>query len=241
MNQTIVLATPHRRYDRLEVVLRDRGYRVVHTLPAVARPRGRRCQNHRGARAIQMTAALVIAANPDDEVLGCSGTIASLADANWDVHLLIMAEGATSRAPQRSRRAKRDELSSLAASARRAQKILGAASLVLESFPDNRMDGVDLLDVVKVVERAIAQHKPSLVFTHNAGDLNIDHQCVHDAVVTAARRLPGQCIQELLFHEVPSNTEWRPGNSRSPFVPSLYYGIAEQLPRKTRGAGGLRR
>jgi N-acetylglucosamine malate deacetylase 1 len=179
-----------------------------------------------------MKTALVVAAHPDDEVLGCGGTIASLADDGWHVHVLIMAEGITSRDDSRNRARKSKELTALAKAAHAANNALGAASVTLKDFPDNRMDSVDILDVVKAIEEWVSKYKPSLVFTHNAGDVNVDHQIIHDAVVTACRPLPGSSVKELLFFEVPSSTEWRPATSRPVFAPSVYYNIAKQLPKK---------
>lgn len=176
--------------------------------------------------------ALVVAAHPDDEVLGCGGTMARLSSQGWAVHVLIVAEGATSRDASRDRAARQDELSELAQAAHAANAILGAASVVLGDLPDNRMDSIDLLDVVKFVEQALATHRPSLVFTHHAGDLNIDHRVLHDAVVTACRPLPGSCVQELLFFEVASSTEWTPGPSGPAFVPTVFYDITAHLPSK---------
>lgn len=179
-----------------------------------------------------MKSALVVAAHPDDEVLGCGGTIARLASEGWAVHVLIVAEGATSRDSSRDRDARQGELSELARAANAANAILGAASVMLGDLPDNRMDSMDLLDVVKLVEQAVSTHSPSLVFTHHVGDLNVDHRVLHDAVVTACRPLPGTCVEELLFFEVASSTEWTPASSGPVFAPTVFYDITAHLQAK---------
>jgi len=176
--------------------------------------------------------ALVVAAHPDDEVLGCGGTMARLASEGWAVHVLIAAEGATSRGLTRDRESRQGELSELARAAHAANALLGAASVTLGDLPDNRMDSVDLLDVVKVIEAAVDRYRPRLVFTHHRGDLNVDHTVLHDAVATACRPLPGSCVRQLLFFEVASSTEWRP--SGEGFVPNVFYDISAHLPAKLR-------
>jgi LmbE family N-acetylglucosaminyl deacetylase len=186
------------------------------------------------------TVALVVAAHPDDEVLGCGGAIAKMADAGWDVHILIMAEGATSRAAKRDRTAAAHELHALGAAATTAAKTLGAKSVELLSFADNRMDGVDLLDIVKSIEQKVAQVKPTRLLTHHRGDVNIDHQRIHDAVLAAARPLPEGSIKELLFFEVASSTEWRPAVSGSPFAPAMFIDIGATLERKLRALEAYR-
>ena len=92
---------------------------------------------------------LIIAAHPDDEVLGCGGCMAKWSQGGNNVHVLIMAEGITSRDKSRDRVTCQNELSHLAQSAKKAGKILGVQSVELLDYPDNRMDSVDLLDVVK--------------------------------------------------------------------------------------------
>ena len=103
---------------------------------------------------------LVIAAHPDDEILGCGGSMAKWCKDGHIVHVLIMAEGATSRYKSRDRVTSQKELSHLARSAKKAGEILGIASVELLNYPDNRMDSVDLLDVVKSVEEHIDKNKP---------------------------------------------------------------------------------
>lgn len=175
---------------------------------------------------------LIIAAHPDDEVLGCGGTIAKHVQNGDEVHVVIMAEGVTSRDKVRQRESRDGELSQLAQAAQEAGRILGVQSVELYNFPDNRMDAVDLLDVVKVVEAAIDRHKPVMIYTHHAGDVNIDHRIVHQAVVTACRPLPGQYVKTLLFFEVPSSSEWQTPGSAPAFLPNYFVDISNCLDKK---------
>lgn len=175
---------------------------------------------------------LIIAAHPDDEILGAGGTIAKLSACGIAVHTLILAEGATSRADKREVETKRDELAGLAACARRAGAIIGASSVELEQFPDNRMDSVDLLDVVKVIERHIARVEPDTVFTHSMSDVNVDHRVIHDAVIAATRPQPGHGVRRVLFFEIMSSTEWRPPSSLPAFAPNYFVDITDYLEAK---------
>jgi N-acetylglucosamine malate deacetylase 1 len=181
-----------------------------------------------------MKTALVIAAHPDDEVLGCGGAIARMADEGWAVDILILAEGLTSREPVRDTGGQRANLDALGDCARRAAAILGARGVRLESFPDNRMDGVDLLDVVKCIEHEIERCRPQRVLTHHLGDVNVDHGVAHRAVAAACRPLPGASVREVLYFEVPSSTEWSGAHSTPTFCPSLFVDIGATLERKLR-------
>jgi len=168
---------------------------------------------------------LVIAAHPDDEIIGCGGMIARHTADGDKVHILIMAEGITSRDDCRDREAHADELTDLSKTAKHANESLGAVSVEFLSFPDNRMDSIPLLDVVKEVEKRIEQFKPSIVYTHHIGDVNVDHQIVHKAVVTACRPIPGQCVKTLLFFEIASSTEWQTPGANNSFIPNWFEDI----------------
>lgn len=175
---------------------------------------------------------LVIAAHPDDEVLGCGGTIARHAANGDEVHVVIMAEGITSRSSGRDVNHSATDLSDLAKVAHEANHALGVVSLEMLSFPDNRIDSLDRLDVIKAVEQIVARIKPEIVYTHHSGDVNIDHRIVHEAVYTACRPVPEHSVKTLLFFEIPSSTEWMPAGSAPHFAPNWFVDISSHLENK---------
>lgn len=175
---------------------------------------------------------LVLAAHPDDEVLGCGAAIAKHVQAGDEVHVVIMAEGVTSRDTRRDREKISPKLDDLAKQAREASAILGVSRLTLHDFPDNRMDSLDLLDIVKVVEGFVSDIAPSRIYTHHAWDVNVDHCRIHQAVVTACRPIPGQAVKTLLFFEVASSTEWQPPMSGFSFSPNWYVDVSHTLENK---------
>ena len=153
---------------------------------------------------------LIVAAHPDDEVLGCGGAIARHVDEGDEVQILIMAEGATSRQETRDRFNASEILSGLANAANTAAKILGADSIELLDLPDNRLDSMDRLNIIKKIEDKIVRFKPNTVYVHHSGDVNVDHRRIHEAVVTL-RPTPEHCVKRLLSYEVASNSN---GNHR---------------------------
>lgn len=175
---------------------------------------------------------LVVAAHPDDEVLGCGGTILKHVKDGDTVHILIMAEGITSRDEVRDNIRHKGELELLHTGSLNAAKRMGVANLRICSFPDNRMDHVDLLDVVKEIEKEIHAFRPDVVYTHHAGDVNIDHKITHDAVVTACRPFPGNSVTRLLFFEILSSTEWQVQNLGNVFTPNWFINISSCIDEK---------
>lgn len=150
---------------------------------------------------------LVVAAHPDDEVLGCGATIARLAREGAEVHIAILGEGITSRY-EKEERPDRKLIENLHAASRQVAKLLGAKNLSMHDLPDNKFDTVPLLEVVKIVEEVVKEVQPRVVYTHHGGDLNIDHAITARAVLTATRPVAGCPVRELLAFEVPSSTEW---------------------------------
>jgi N-acetylglucosamine malate deacetylase 1 len=165
---------------------------------------------------------LVVAAHSDDEALGCSGTMAKHVAAGDQVHVLFMSDGVGSR------KSVANEVSERLSSAEKAAKILGVISMQNLNFPDNRMDTVALLDVAQAVENKIDEVRPNIIYTHHLGDLNVDHQVTHKAVMTACRPQPRFCVKEIYAFEVFSSTEWQtPG--LMPFIPNVFVDISEYI------------
>jgi LmbE family N-acetylglucosaminyl deacetylase len=171
-------------------------------------------------------AALVVAAHPDDEVLGCGGTVARLAAAGAKVTTLILATGALSRAGAGDADVRR-----LREAAGRAADTLGVSSVEFRDFPDNRMDSVALHDVIVEVEAVVAATRPELVLTHAICDLNVDHRIARAATLTACRPLPGAPVTAVVAFETLSASEWRDPAGPA-FRPVIYVDIEAQLERK---------
>lgn len=174
---------------------------------------------------------LVVVAHPDDEVLGCGGTMARLAQEGHVVRVAILAEGMTSRYPQ-PEQADPKQIHQLHEQAQRAADKLRVAEVVVAKLPDNRLDTVPLLEVVKLVEELLEKFKPDVIYTHHPGDLNVDHGVVHRAVLTATRPTPGQKVQEIFAFEVPSSTEWAFHRLEPSFRPNVFVDISGTLEAK---------
>lgn len=174
---------------------------------------------------------LVVAAHPDDEVLGVGGTIARLAGEGHAVSILILGEGVTSRYGDPAD-ADPSLLDSLHAQATSVGSFLGAKDVTLAKLPDNRFDTVPLLDIIKIVETHVGRVQPHTVFTQHGGDLNIDHERTFRAVLTAPRPLSGCPVKRVLGYEVGSSSEWAFGQFAPPFHANVFIDVAATLEKK---------
>lgn len=177
---------------------------------------------------------LVVAAHPDDEVLGCGGTMARHAADGDVVSVVILGEGLTSRDEQRHAQRRAKPLETLRGHAIKAGRVMGVADVRFESLPDNRFDSLDLLDVVKRVEAVKTRVRPHIVYTHHPGDMNVDHRVTHQAVLTAFRAQPGEIVEAIYAFETLSSTEWQGTDWGMPFLPSHFVDITNYLDIKRR-------
>lgn len=174
---------------------------------------------------------LVIAAHPDDEVLGCGATAARLVLEGHDVHFAILGEGMSSRHSDRTD-ADSSQLAVLHRQAHAAAAKVGVKNLSLQKLPDNRLDTVPLLEVVKVIEDLVERTGPDVIYTHHGGDLNVDHGVIHRAVLTATRPIAGQNVRDIYAFEIPSSTEWAFQRVNSPFRPNVFIDVTHTLAAK---------
>lgn len=173
----------------------------------------------------------VIAAHADDDVLGCGGTIAKLRQNGANIVTMFFTDGVGSRLPNSDL----DNVSSAKTrneSMKVSHSILGMQNHACLAYPDNQLDTVPLLTLSKEVEEFLKIHNPTKVFTHTERDLNIDHQRVSQAVITACRPLSYFNVSTLLFFEVPSATNWQLSTRIGPFDPRYFVDITETIEMK---------
>lgn len=168
---------------------------------------------------------MAVVAHPDDEVLGAGGTLARHAQEGDEVHAIFLTDGVGARG------ADRDAATARATAARKAADILGISKLEFLGFPDNRLDEIGLLDVVQRMESILRDLRPTTIYTNHHGDLNIDHQICHRAVITACRPMPDGSVKRIYAMEVASSTEWQTPD-KSGFSPARFVNIEPFLEKK---------
>lgn len=178
---------------------------------------------------------LVVAAHPDDEVLGCGATVRRYVNEGCSARLILMTGGVTGRL------ASLNDVSSETSAAQEVLKrqvqmaadVLGFEDVTCLDFPDNRMDTVSRMDLAHALTPYIQSFKPDVVFTHHPGDYNWDHGLTFDAVMMAARpNPPDHTPSEIFTFEVPSSTEraWQSGDRT--FMPNKYVDVTRTIDQK---------
>lgn len=183
---------------------------------------------------------LVVAAHPDDEVLGCGGTIAKHTANGDDVSILIIGDGVTARYPE-------DELDGDVAINQvneikkhcvDASKVLGVNDVSVLGNHCCRFDRIPLLDIIKSIEEKINEVHPDIIYTHSPHDVNNDHGIVFKAILSATRPIHSSfCVKTVLTFEVLSSTEW---NFHAQFKPNVYEDISSTMSQKVRAMGAYK-
>lgn len=172
---------------------------------------------------------LVIVAHPDDEVLGLGATMNKLiSEFNCKIGAVILGEGITSRASARNVNKWEKELIVHNENIKNAQGHIGYTFVNTFQLPDNRFDAVNLLDIIKIVEKEKNEFQPDVIFTHHGGDLNIDHRRTFEAVITATRPMQNEVVKAILTFETPSGTEWRASTDPHHFIPNLFFEVSRE-------------
>jgi N-acetylglucosamine malate deacetylase 1 len=172
-----------------------------------------------------MTKILVIAAHPDDEVLGMGGTIAAHTGRGDAVRVVVVTDGSSTQYPGDAEvRARKD------GEARRAASELGVEDYVHLDLPDMRLDTLPHVEVNKVVEEHVREFAPEVVYTVQP-DVNNDHRVLFDSVAVATRPVAGHPVRRLLTYAPASSTEWTPA-AVNWFVPNWYVDVTATIERK---------
>ena len=168
---------------------------------------------------------LVVASHPDDEALGCGGTLYNLKKKGAKISVLFLSDGESSR--------KHPKISKLILERKKqavgAAKILGIKKIFFGNFPDNSMDSVPLLKIIQFIEKHIKKIKPDTIFTHFESDLNVDHQITSKAVITACRPTKNQTVKSILFFEILSSSEWNISIKNKSFKPNYFVDISKSI------------
>ena len=170
---------------------------------------------------------LIVVAHSDDESFGCGGLIKSLSEKKYKLYAISFTNGVGSRGKRTEKDIEERKKHSI-----KASRILGFRWLAQYNFPDNQLDKITLLEIVKIIEKHKKILNPELVITHNFYDLNIDHRIIAEATLTAFRPEPKSKCKEIITFEIPSSTDYRMLKRSKNFVPNYFINIQKYLNSK---------
>ena len=172
---------------------------------------------------------LVIAAHPDDEVLGCGGTLSKFKKKT--IQIVFLSDGVSSRGNNLKK-----EINYRKKSAFNFSKTITRLKPIFFNYPDNSFDTVRFLNIVKSIEKIVQDFQPDTILTHSSSDLNIDHRITNNAVITAVRPIiKYDFVKTILFFEILSSTECNFSNNFTNFNPKVFVDISKNIKKKING------
>tara|TARA_X000000368_G_scaffold241451_1_gene190677 strand:+ start:4124 stop:4804 length:681 start_codon:yes stop_codon:yes gene_type:complete len=152
---------------------------------------------------------LVFAAHPDDDILGCGGMIAKRVEGGNTVRVEFIAEGTSCRFNDPNDPLVENQVNERILSGKNSLKSLGVQNYNFNNLPCGRLDQVPQIEINKIMEAAIFDFEPDVIFTHSDKDTNTDHRIVNSCTLVATRPTAKTSIKKVYSYEILSSTEWR--------------------------------
>tara|TARA_A100001011_G_scaffold399778_1_gene510162 strand:+ start:2271 stop:2966 length:696 start_codon:yes stop_codon:yes gene_type:complete len=169
---------------------------------------------------------LIVAAHPDDEVLGCGGYLSKYKNKK-NFKIIFIGEGTSCRYKKNeNEKLIKKEILKREKESISCLKYLGIKNYVYYNFPCGRLDSIDILEINKIIEKEIQIFKPNKILTHSYNDCNNDHRIINRSVMMATRPVPkNKFLKCLMTFEVISSSEW---NFESQFNPNYFENLSEK-------------
>ena len=165
-----------------------------------------------------MRRVLIIAAHPDDDILGCGGYISKNNNKGEVFKVIFLAEGSTCRFSSKDEVAALNEVIYRNNLAKKSLESLNISDYEFFNLPCGRLDQIDIIEINKIIENVVKEYKPSIIFTHSDSDVNNDHRIIFNSTLMATRPTQGSSVETIYSYEVLSSTEWSFVRSFSPNV-----------------------
>lgn len=168
---------------------------------------------------------LIVAAHPDDEVLGCGGMISRFSNKS-DINIIFLGEGSSCRYSDLNNKSIKAEIEERKISARKAASFLNVKNLEFHKLTCGRFDQIPIIEINKIIESSIVKYKPDILFTHDSKDINNDHRIVFRSSLMSTRPNSIASVKTVLTYEVPSSSECS-FDQNGGFNPNYFLEISE--------------
>ena len=170
-----------------------------------------------------MAIVLVVAPHPDDEILGCGGTIARHVSQGDTVYVCIVTTAYTPDWSKEYIEHRHTEITN-------SNSILGIKKTFFLDFPTAKFDTISRKEINESLHSVVQRLKPEVVYIPHGGDIHLDHRIVHESALVALRPSSNSSTIRTLAYETLSETEW--GRSLKHFIPNVFVDITDFLELK---------
>lgn len=172
-----------------------------------------------------MSKVLVFAPHPDDEILGCGGTMIKYIDAGNEVYVCIVTKGCLPLFPPEAVEKTRTET-------RECHKKMGVKKTYFLDFPAVMIEKENRYEVNAKILEVVKEVQPDDVYIPHWGDMQKDHQIVADACMVALRPKYEPKVKRIYSYETMSETAWNAPSIQNEFIPNVFVDISGSIDRK---------
>lgn len=174
-----------------------------------------------------MSRILIIAPHPDDEILGCGGTMLKHIASGDEVYVCIVTHAAPPIYPEGSS-------ASIQKAARECHEWIGVKKTYFLNYPTVMLEKVDRYLLNDSILKVITEIKADVVYIPHFGDMQKDHQVVAEACMVAVRPKYTHRVKRVYGYETMSETAWNTPNIQNEFIPNAFVDISDYLDGKIR-------
>jgi N-acetylglucosamine malate deacetylase 1 len=170
--------------------------------------------------------ALIVSAHPDDETIGCAGTMLQLGSNGWKLYWLIFTDVyAGSIWSEQYIASRKKEIPMIS-------EFFGFKETHHLGYPTTTLDEIPMGKMVSESAQIISSIRPDWVFFPNRSDVHTDHRITADVIFSACKSFRTPYINRLLMYECLSETEFGFPTQDKAFVPNFFVDVSRYLGQK---------
>lgn len=173
-----------------------------------------------------MNSVLIISVHPDDETLGCGGTLLKHVEKNDEVFWLILTNINDEKIWGKERIEQRQiEIEKVAS-------LFGFKKTIKLNFDTTKLDQLPLDKLTEKISNVIKEIKPEIIYLHNRSDVHTDHKISFGAIISATKSFNHLYLKKVLMYETISETEFSPALQENAFMPNYFVDVSELIDKK---------
>ena len=173
-----------------------------------------------------MDKVLIVAVHPDDETLGCGGTLLKHKNAGDSIHWLIATDVKESEGFAKDRIVRRDKEIDTVSSMYNFDSVhkLGLSTM--------RVDEYSMSELIGKISKIINEVKPSIIYLPFKGDVHSDHRHIFDAAYACTKSFRYPFVKKIYMVETLSETEFAPSTKEDSFIPNTFVDVTKFMDKK---------
>ncbi len=169
-----------------------------------------------------MNRVLIIAVHPDDETLGCGGTLLKHKDSGDEIHWLICTDIDKNNNYYDSRQ---DEI-------KKVSKLYNFDSINNLGLKTMQVDEYSMSELIGKISKVINNIKPNIIYLPFKGDVHSDHRKIFEAAYSCTKSFRYPFVKKIYMIETLSETEFTPSTKEDSFVPNVFVDISDFMDKK---------